>query len=76
LHPSLYGDTPRPWRSVYGDLSEIDPEDLKSVLRIMREESATLQWNKGDIMFIDNHIALHSRNSFTPPRRLLAAMFS
>jgi hypothetical protein len=76
LHPSIYGDGPRPWTSLYGDQTEIEPEYLKAVLKIMNEEGVALQWKKGDVMLVDNFIALHSRNSFTPPRRLLAAMFS
>lgn len=31
------------------------------------------KWKQGDMMIVDNRLALHSRNIFTPPRRILAA---
>lgn len=32
------------------------------------------KWQKGDVMVIDNNAALHGRNTFTPPRKVLVAL--
>ena len=31
-------------------------------------------WQKGDVLLIDNRLAMHSRNTFEPPRRVLASI--
>lgn len=41
---------------------------------ILKEESIEIPWQQGDVMIVDNMLAMHARNSFTPPRRILAAM--
>ena len=32
------------------------------------------EWQAGDMLLLDNRLAMHSRKSFTPPRRILAAV--
>eukprot|EP01121_Diplochlamys_sp_Union-15-3_P015779 TRINITY_DN5270_c0_g1_i1.p1 TRINITY_DN5270_c0_g1~~TRINITY_DN5270_c0_g1_i1.p1 ORF type:complete len:329 (-),score=63.89 TRINITY_DN5270_c0_g1_i1:86-1072(-) len=77
LHPGVYGKkNPKDtgWGTTYGDYSEIDANHMIRVYDIMKEEGVSFKWNKGDLLIIDNYVLLHSRNSFTPPRLLLAAL--
>jgi alpha-ketoglutarate-dependent taurine dioxygenase len=75
LHPAAHDDLKNaPWNVVYGDYTYIKPSDIKMVKNIMLEESIEIPWQQGDVMIVDNMLAMHARNSFTPPRRILAAM--
>jgi len=63
------------WQApTYGDFSPIEDQDVLMALEIMQKEKVAFPWQKGDVLLVDNRQALHSRNSFTPPRRILAAI--
>ena len=53
----------------------MDSKDAFSCLKIMERLSVSLKWQKGDIVLVDNVLALHARKTFFPPRRILAALF-
>ena len=52
----------------------LDDEVLKTVLEASQAEKLSIPWHQGDVMLIDNHACMHSRNPFTPPRRILASL--
>lgn len=58
----------------HGDGSPLDAEAMDGAARIMREHAVAIPWQQGDIMYIDNMQAQHSRNTFTGPRRVLASL--
>lgn len=64
------------WAPTYGDFSPIADEDVVSALNIMKQEKVEFKWEKGDVVLVDNTLALHARNVFTPPRRILTAIIS
>eukprot|EP00026_Physarum_polycephalum_P011391 Phypoly_transcript_11612.p1 GENE.Phypoly_transcript_11612~~Phypoly_transcript_11612.p1 ORF type:complete len:323 (+),score=55.22 Phypoly_transcript_11612:144-1112(+) len=77
LHPATHGIADarkNMWGPTYGDSSQIASEDVLGALKIMNEEKVEFQWQKGDVLLVDNTLVLHARNSFTPPRRILTAM--
>jgi hypothetical protein len=41
----------------------------------VEENKVSYQWKKGDIFALNNRLVMHSRNSYTGPRRVYAAMF-
>lgn len=43
----------------YGDGGEIDVEDLKTVRRVNRAAEVLFPWQAGDVMVIDNLLAMH-----------------
>lgn len=63
---------------VFGDdSSPIDGDAfnaLKDVARYMRTQQISFKWQAGDVLILDNKQAMHSRASFVPPRRILAAV--
>jgi len=59
---------------VFGNSDEIDPADLAVIRAINRRDEVSFPWQAGDVMVIDNIMAMHGRKPFTGPRRILVAM--
>jgi hypothetical protein len=58
----------------YGDGSEIEVKDLNIIRELVSRELTTFQWQKGDLLILDNIISMHGRLPFSGPRRILVAM--
>jgi alpha-ketoglutarate-dependent taurine dioxygenase len=58
----------------YGDGGAIDVDDLKTVRRVAQSVEVVFPWQAGDIMVIDNILAMHGRKPYRGPRRVLVAM--
>jgi len=58
----------------FGDGTEIDVADLMHIRAISQSCEVTFPWRAGDVLAIDNVLAMHGRKPFTGHRRVLAAM--
>lgn len=58
----------------HGDNSNIDRSDLYHVLDVLDQNTVSFPWQKGDVMILDNVLAMHGRATFTGKRRVLTAM--
>ncbi|KAK7471590.1 hypothetical protein BaRGS_00035753 [Batillaria attramentaria] len=58
----------------FGDGSPMPPDVMDSLDEVFRDVAVAVTWQKGDVIVVDNRLVLHSRRSFTPPRRILAAL--
>lgn len=58
----------------YGDGGEIEVADLMHVRAASQECEVLFDWHPGDLMVIDNIMAMHGRKPFTGARRVLVAM--
>jgi alpha-ketoglutarate-dependent taurine dioxygenase len=58
----------------FGDGTPLPPEDLQTCSQIMNEICVAFGWKKGDVLMIHNELVMHARNSFVPPRRILACL--
>lgn len=58
----------------FGDGKPLPSDVIYDCLKILEEESVAIPWQKGDVLLLDNFAVLHSRRSFTPPRRVLASL--
>ncbi|CAF0737423.1 unnamed protein product [Brachionus calyciflorus] len=59
----------------YGDGTPLNLEDVKFSKEVLDELCVSIKWKKSDVILVDNRQVLHARNSFVPPRRILAALF-
>jgi len=58
----------------YGDGTEIGVADLLHVRAVSQSCEVAFPWHAGDVLAIDNVLAMHGRKPFTGHRRVLAAM--
>lgn len=58
----------------FGDGGEIDPADLETVRAVSRRCEVLFPWQAGDLMVVDNLLAMHGRKPFTGQRRVVVAM--
>lgn len=58
----------------FGDDSNIPRDDLYHVLDTLDANTIYFPWQKGDVLMLDNVLAMHGRATFTGKRRILTAM--
>ena len=58
----------------YGDGSEISPQIMSAVSNIADNLTYSLDWQKGDIVFINNLLVLHGRKPYEGSRSVLASL--
>lgn len=70
----LFGERGLPTHTYYGDGGVI-PDDVLDHLR-SRYRAATIRfdWEREDVLFIDNMLKAHAREPFTGPRKIAVAM--
>jgi len=58
----------------FGDGNVIPPALKKQVLEIVDKNTWTFQWQKGDVLIIDNYLCMHGRKPFTGRRKIYAGL--
>lgn len=59
---------------ICGDGSPVDGQTLLQTAAAMEEECVNFPWQKGDVLFIDNKLVMHSRRPFEGRREILATI--
>jgi len=71
------------WRDEYntpgktikaGNGEYFEEQFIMDTVAIADENSVAYKWQTGDILLLDNNTVMHSRRSFTGPRRILASL--
>lgn len=63
-----------PQNTCYGDGSAIEPEVLEHLRGAYRNTMIEFPWRHGDVLMLDNMLAVHARNEYRGPRRILVSM--
>lgn len=63
-----------PRNAYYGDGEVIEDEVMALVRGLYDDCAHTFPWRRGDVLVVDNFLAVHGREPFTGPRRILVAM--
>lgn len=58
----------------FADLGKIPREDLYHVMDVLDANTVYFPWQKGDVLVLDNVLAMHGRSTFSGKRRILTAM--
>jgi alpha-ketoglutarate-dependent taurine dioxygenase len=63
-----------PNHTFYGDGSPIEPDVVEHLRGAYRDVLIEFSWQRGDILLVDNMLAVHSRNPYEGPRKIVVAM--
>ncbi len=58
----------------FGDGGEIEVADLETIRAVNHSVEVAFPWQAGDVMVIDNTLAMHGRKPYRGPRQVLVAM--
>jgi hypothetical protein len=71
---SSFKEEDLPTNTYYGDGSVIEPEVLEHLRQAYQKQMVSFTWEKGDVLMLDNMLAIHARTPFEPPRKILVGM--
>lgn len=69
-----FGKDQLPNNTYYADGSDIEPAILEELRSAYLAEQVSFPWQAGDILTLDNMLAAHGREPFTPPREVVVGM--
>jgi alpha-ketoglutarate-dependent taurine dioxygenase len=67
-------DEDAPTHATYGDGSSIEPETIGALSDAYRAETVRFNWQRGDVLLLDNMRVAHGREAFQGPRTVLVSM--
>ena len=63
-----------PHSVTFGDGSPLTEDDLAQVRAAAKRNELAFRWEPGDLLIVDNMLALHGRHPYAGPRRILVSM--
>ena len=67
----LYPDRQYPRHCFFGDGSEIDDSAMVHILALYENNQVTFDWQKGDVVLVDNILTAHARSPYEGARKIL-----
>ena len=71
---TIFAEEDLPRNVYFGDGAKIDSADLDLICKAYEQEKVTFQWERGDVLLLDNMLTAHARNSFTGERQVVVGM--
>jgi alpha-ketoglutarate-dependent taurine dioxygenase len=71
---TIFSEEDLPRNVLYGDGTQIDPDDLEQICAVYAEEEIAFPWHQGDLLMLDNMLAAHSRRPFSGERKVVVGM--
>jgi alpha-ketoglutarate-dependent taurine dioxygenase len=69
-----FGEDELPFNTYYGDGTPIEESVLDQIREAYEQEAVRFQWQKKDLLLIDNVLVSHARDSYSGERKILVAM--
>jgi hypothetical protein len=60
----------------FGDGSPLDRQAVAHAVQLGEELSFDVPWQNGDVVLLDNYVAMHGRRTFTGTRKVLASLIA
>ena len=77
-HPERGHRYLRPIKAIiYGDGTPLDLQTkaaLREASQVMEAHRVAFRWRQSDALLLDNASVMHARETFTPPRKILACL--
>ncbi len=70
----FFGEARLPRNACYGDGSAFDLADLEHIRHAYRACAITFQWQRGDVLLVDNMRFAHGRHPFTGERKVVVSL--
>lgn len=71
---AAFSEDELPTNTFYGDGGTIEPEVLETLRDAYQSSLVTIPWQRGDILFLDNLLAVHGREPYSGRRVILTGM--
>jgi alpha-ketoglutarate-dependent taurine dioxygenase len=71
---AVFGEEDLPNNTFYGDGTPIPPEVAQHLREAYIEEQVTFPWRQGDLLMMDNMLAIHARNPYAGARKVVVGM--
>jgi SAM-dependent methyltransferase/alpha-ketoglutarate-dependent taurine dioxygenase len=71
---SMFRADEMPRQCSYGDGSPIEDSEMAAILEVYKRLEVVFDWQRGDVLLLDNMLTAHGRNQYEGERRLLVAM--
>ncbi|MEP6911126.1 MAG: TauD/TfdA family dioxygenase [bacterium] len=71
---TIFSEEDLPRNVLYGDGTQIDPNDLDQICAVYAQEEIAFPWHQGDVLMLDNMLAAHARKPFSGERKVVVGM--
>jgi alpha-ketoglutarate-dependent taurine dioxygenase len=71
---TIFAEDELPRNVYFGDGTKIDSADLDLICEAYEQEKVEFQWERGDVLLLDNMLTAHARNPFTGERQVVVGM--
>ncbi|WP_158594536.1 TauD/TfdA family dioxygenase, partial [Aquimarina sp. AD1] len=71
---SVESDNDLPNNTFFGDGTEISKEEISEIKHAYEKSTIQFPWQKGDVLFLDNMLMSHGRNSYEGDRKIIVSI--
>jgi alpha-ketoglutarate-dependent taurine dioxygenase len=71
---AAFADEDLPQQTYYGDGTPIEPDVLAALRDAYQQAMVVFPWQSGDVLLLDNMLAVHGRQPFVGPRQVVVGM--
>jgi alpha-ketoglutarate-dependent taurine dioxygenase len=68
-------DADLPFRTCYGDGSEIAPDEAENIRLAYEKATIRFPWERGDVLLLDNMLMAHGRSPYKGERQIIVSLF-
>ena len=71
---SINSDDDLPNNTFFGDGTEITKQEIEEIKSAYEKSTIKFKWQKGDVLFLDNMLMSHGRNSYEGERKIIVSI--
>ncbi len=71
---SLFDEKKLPRNVYYGDGTSIEDDVITEINQVYQQSQTSFEWQKGDILMLDNMLCAHGRSPYVGQRKIVVAM--